>query len=80
MVDAIILLKVQPANAVGNANRTDELLYPARHQMTLPLNGLNMLFTDYTVAINHHTKIDSDRYVPFSSLYFSTLFFLGDKN
>ena len=30
--------------------------------MTLPLNGLNMLFSDYMVAVNHHTKLDSDRY------------------
>jgi hypothetical protein len=37
------------------------LLYPPRHQMTLPLNGLNMLFSDYIVAVNHHTKLDSDR-------------------
>jgi hypothetical protein len=73
VLDAIILLKVQPANAMGIADQSDELLYPARHEMTLPLNGLNMLFSDYTVAINHHTKIDSDRYVHLlviSKMYF----------
>ena len=63
VVDAIILVTVQETvNPIGgNVGEAQELLYPARHQMTLPLNGLNMLFSDYTVAVNHHTKLDSDR-------------------
>lgn len=61
MVDATILLTVQPVLANGNAQETEELLFPERHQITLPLNGLNMLFSDYITAVNHHTKLDSDR-------------------
>jgi len=61
VVDATILLTVQPIAAVGNAQETEESLYPARHQMTLPLHGLNVLFSDCIVAFNHHTKLDSDR-------------------
>ena len=61
MVDAIILLTVQPTTDIGVVNDAQELLYPERHQITLPLNGLNMLFSDYIVAFNHHTKLDSDR-------------------
>jgi len=62
--NATILLTVQPtaAPAAGRAQESQELLYPARHELTLPLNGLNMLFSDYIVAVNHHTKLDSDRY------------------
>ena len=59
--DAVILLTIQPTGVAGNAQETQELLYPARHQITLPLNGLNMLFSDAIVAFNHHTKLDSDR-------------------
>jgi hypothetical protein len=61
VVDATILLTVQPTTAAGNAEETEEALYPARHQMTLPLHGLNVLFSDCIVAFNHHTKLDSDR-------------------
>jgi len=38
-----------------------EILYPERHHITLPLNGLNILFDSHVVAFNHHTKLDSDR-------------------
>lgn len=39
-----------------------EMLHPNRHQMTLPINGLNNYFRDCEVAFNHHTKLDTDRY------------------
>jgi len=68
VLDATVLLTVEQVAAGAAAAAlavppatTQELLYPPRHQMTLPLNGLNMLFSDYIVAVNHHTKLDSDR-------------------
>jgi len=39
-----------------------EVLYPERHQLSLPVNGLNCLFEDISVSFNQHTKLDSDRY------------------
>lgn len=47
---------------MNNLLQTEEVLYPDRHQITLPINGLNILFDDCTVAFNHHTKLSSDRY------------------
>jgi len=62
VMDARILLTVQEVQAAGVLGQeVQELLHPKRHQITLPLNGLNMLFSDYMVAVNHHTKLDSDR-------------------
>ena len=64
VVDATIVMTVQRVAAADDGAEqpeTEESLYPARHQMTLPLNGLNMLFSDCVVAFNHHTKLDSDR-------------------
>jgi hypothetical protein len=56
-----VVLSVQPTTAAENADITQEVLYPARHQMTLPLNQLNFMFQDFSVAANHHTRLDSDR-------------------
>ena len=61
VVDATVLLSVQPTTSVGQDDITQEVLYPARHQMTLPLNQLNFMFNDFSVAANHHTRLDSDR-------------------
>jgi len=38
-------------------------MFPERQRVSLPLNGLNMLFEDISVTFNHSTKLDSDRYV-----------------
>jgi len=38
-----------------------ETLYPSRHQITLPLNGLNNIFKSCETAFNYHTKLDCDR-------------------
>ncbi len=38
-----------------------ETLYPARHQITLPLNSLNNYFQSCEIAFNYHTKLDCDR-------------------
>jgi len=40
-----------------------EVLHPERHQLLLPVNGLNCLFQDISVSFNQHTKLDSDRWV-----------------
>jgi hypothetical protein len=53
----MVRLTTAAAGAVG----TQEVLWPPRHQLTLPLHGMNMLFEDVTVAINHHNKQDADR-------------------
>ena len=39
----------------------EEQLYPKRHQITLPLNSLNMLFQHCETSFNHSTKLDTDR-------------------
>ena len=46
---------------LAGAVARQEQLWPSRHQLTLPLNGLNMLFQDVLVAVNHHNKLDADR-------------------
>ena len=61
VVDARVMLSVQPIASTGQDNITQEVLYPARHQMTLPLNQLNFMFNDFSVSANHHTRLDSDR-------------------
>ena len=58
VVDAAVLLTVEDT---ATQIETIELLSPARHELTLPLNGMNVLFEDCTVAVNHHTKLDVDR-------------------
>lgn len=44
-------------------SKSEETLYPPRHQITLPLNGLNNYFENCEVAFNHHTRLDCDRLV-----------------
>jgi len=56
-VDAQVVLTVN-----SGAVDSKEVLYPKRHQLTLPLNSLNMLFGDCTVAFNHHSRLDCDRF------------------
>ena len=55
-IDAKIILTKQKGTTV-----TKESLFPARQEITLPLNGLNIFFSDCTTVINHNTKLDSDR-------------------
>jgi hypothetical protein len=38
-----------------------ELLYPPRHQITLPLNSLNFIFNNIEVAFNQTTKLTADK-------------------
>ncbi len=60
LVDARVLVTVRATTAAAGAAGTQELLWPPRHELTLPLHGMNMLFQDVTVAINHHNKQDAD--------------------
>jgi hypothetical protein len=61
VLDAQILLTTFP---VGKPNETKlETLFPVRHQLVLPANGLNFLFEDCSVSFNHSLKLDSDRWV-----------------
>jgi hypothetical protein len=38
-----------------------ELLYPPRHQITLPLNNLNFIFDNIEVAFNQTSKLTADK-------------------
>jgi hypothetical protein len=58
VADAIVIVSLQ---IPGMNQLTRVSLYPSRHKMTLPLNGLNMLFGECNTAFNLHTKLDSDR-------------------
>lgn len=61
VVDASVQVVYRAVGAAIDANATRELLWPARHKLTLPINGLNGLFKQCEVSVNHHTKLDSDR-------------------
>jgi hypothetical protein len=59
VMDATVIVTFHPANEPTNLQT--ESLYPPRHNMTLPLNGLNNYFQQCEIAFNHHTKLDCDR-------------------
>jgi len=63
-LDAQVVVSVRPVdNAAAVPAR--ELLYPPRHQITLPLNNLNFIFSDdIETSFNQTTKLTSDKYVP----------------
>jgi hypothetical protein len=58
VADAVVVLSLQ---IPGQAQATQEALCPTRHKMTLPLNSLNMIFSECNTAFNFHTKLDNDR-------------------
>jgi hypothetical protein len=58
VLDAQIILTVRRKNNVATSK---EMLYPPRHQITLPLNNLNFLFENITVAFNQTNKYSSDK-------------------
>lgn len=60
VADCSIQVEQQPPAA--GAEAVNELLWPARHRITLPVNGLNILFKDFSTHFNHHTPLDTDRY------------------
>jgi hypothetical protein len=64
VVDCSVIVTVQPtAKIATEEDKVQELLYPARHNITLPLNGLNILFNACETAFNHTTQIATDRCV-----------------
>jgi hypothetical protein len=58
VADASVVLSTTPP---GSEEVVLESLTPGRHQMSLPINGLNILFNNCNTAFNFHTKLDSDR-------------------
>jgi hypothetical protein len=83
VIDASIVVTVQPFTKIGTEDdKTQELLCPERHMITLPLNGLNILFSTCETAFNHSTQIATDRYAaPFKHLnpFFFRFLFSVDK-
>jgi hypothetical protein len=83
VIDASIVVTVQPFTKIGTEDdKTQELLCPERHMITLPLNGLNILFSTCETAFNHSTQIATDRYAaPFKhlNLFFFCFLFSVDK-
>jgi hypothetical protein len=64
VVDCSVIVTVQPtAKIATEEDKVQELLFPARHNITLPLNGLNILFNACETAFNHTTQIATDRCV-----------------
>ena len=60
VVDCSVIVTVQPTNGTAD-DKVEELLFPDRHNVTLPLNGLNILFNTCETAFNHTTQIAPDR-------------------
>jgi hypothetical protein len=64
VVDCSVIVTVQPtAKIATEEDKVQELLFPARHNIMLLLNGLNILFNACKTAFNHTTQIATDRYV-----------------
>ena len=62
VVDCSVVVTVQPTAKSGTEeDKKEELLFPERHKLTLPLNGLNILFNTCETAFNHSTQIATDR-------------------
>lgn len=59
VIDASIQVTHHLATDV--ADTTVETLYPPRHKITLPLNGINNVFEHCETSFNYHTKLDCDR-------------------
>ena len=70
VVDCSVIVTVQPTNGTAD-DKVEELLFPDRHNVTLPLNGLNILFNTCETAFNHTTQIAPDR------CEYSNVFILG---
>lgn len=59
VMDATIIVTF--ADETTPAETRTEVLYPARHKITLPINFLNNYFQNCEIAYNHHTRLDCDR-------------------
>jgi hypothetical protein len=60
VADCSIQLEIETGPAAARVT-SNESLWPNRHKITLPVNGLNIMFSDYSVDFNHHTPLDVDR-------------------
>jgi hypothetical protein len=63
VIDAQAVVTFSEVVAVGAAAAVpqQELLYPPRHQITLPLNNLNFIFDNIEVAFNQTSKFTADK-------------------
>jgi hypothetical protein len=58
VVDAQVVVSVRDAGAQEPRN---EILYPTRHRITLPLNGLNFIFDNSTCTFNQTNQLAADK-------------------
>ena len=63
VIDAQVLLTVSEivVPPIVQPPAQQELLYPPRHQITLPLNNLNFIFDNIEVAFNQTSKLNMDK-------------------
>ena len=59
VIDAAITVTVFPRGKPTEIKT--ESLFPNRHQIALPVNGMNFLFEDCSSSFNHSLKLDTDR-------------------
>jgi hypothetical protein len=45
----------------GAQEARNEILYPTRHRITLPLNGLNFIFDNSTCTFNQTNQLAADK-------------------
>lgn len=57
VLDAQVVLSVTPTDLAAR----NEILYPPRHQITLPLNNLNFIFNNIETAFNQTSKLNADK-------------------
>ena len=63
VIDAQVVLTVSEivVPPIVQPPAQQELLYPPRHQITLPLNNLNFIFDNIEVAFNQTSKLNMDK-------------------
>ena len=66
VIDAQVVVSYTAAAAAAAAADAapvvhQELLYPPRHRITLPLNNLNFIFDNIEVAFNQTSKWTADK-------------------
>jgi len=60
VVDCQILVSVKEKGVAG-AVTTKQTLYPAYHNITLPLNNLNFIFDKCVTSFNQTSELTSDK-------------------
>jgi hypothetical protein len=63
VIDAQAVVYVTEVVAAGVAPPAaqNELLYPPRHQITLPLNNMNFIFDNIEVTFNQTSKFAAEK-------------------